>query len=53
MRIAPILLLLAVVMPVCGQLTAEEWLEKGNALLGLGRYEEALQAYNESIRLDP
>jgi tetratricopeptide (TPR) repeat protein len=33
--------------------TKEEWLDKGNALRNLKRYEEALAAYEQAIRLDP
>jgi tetratricopeptide (TPR) repeat protein len=33
--------------------TKEEWLNEGDALCGLKRYEEALAAYDQAIRLDP
>src|SRR5260221_254213 len=33
--------------------TKEEWIREGNALNGLKRYEEALAAYEQAIRLDP
>jgi serine/threonine protein kinase len=33
--------------------TKEQWLEEGYALLNLKRYEEALVAYEQAIRLDP
>jgi tetratricopeptide (TPR) repeat protein len=33
--------------------TKEEWLDEGAALSGLKRYEEALPAYEQAIRLDP
>src|SRR5947209_2550827 len=33
--------------------TQEEWLLEGNALKDLKRYEEALAAYEQAIRLDP
>jgi tetratricopeptide (TPR) repeat protein len=33
--------------------TKKEWLKEGNALYGLKRYEEALAAFEQAIRLDP
>ena len=33
--------------------TKEEWLEEGDVLYNLKRYEEALVAYEQAIRLDP
>jgi tetratricopeptide (TPR) repeat protein len=33
--------------------TKEQWVEEGNALWGLKRYEEALAAYEQALRLDP
>jgi len=33
--------------------TKEQWVEEGNALSDLKRYEEALAAYEQAIRLDP
>src|SRR5258708_19112121 len=33
--------------------TAKEWFDEGNTLRGLSRYEEALTAYEHSLRLDP
>jgi tetratricopeptide (TPR) repeat protein len=35
------------------QKTKEQWLEEGNTLSGLMRYEESLAAYEQAIRLDP
>lgn len=31
----------------------EEWFEEGNTRFGLPRYEEAIQDYEQLIRLDP
>jgi tetratricopeptide (TPR) repeat protein len=45
--------LAALMMPACGQGTAEEWYNKGWALGNQGKYAEAIQAYDEAIRLDP
>jgi Flp pilus assembly protein TadD len=39
--------------PTFGQTTAEDWVNKGDALGESGKYDEALQAFNEAIRLDP
>src|SRR5450755_1149141 len=33
--------------------TKQEWINKGNTLYGLKRYEEALTAYEQAIHLDP
>jgi tetratricopeptide (TPR) repeat protein len=33
--------------------TKQEWIDEGNTLDGLKRYEEALAAYEQAIRLDP
>ncbi len=35
------------------QKTKEQWLDEGNQLHDLGRYAEALQAYERAIQLDP
>ncbi len=35
------------------QKTKAQWLEEGNTLSNLKRYEEALAAYDQAIRLDP
>ena len=56
MRLKPILCVLvlaALAMPVYGQVTAEDWVNKGAALAILGEFDEALQAFDEAIRLDP
>ncbi len=36
-----------------GLMTKEQWTQEGNARYGFKRYEEALVAYNQAIRLDP
>ncbi len=33
--------------------TKEEWVDEGNALYGLKRYEQALAAYEQALHLDP
>ena len=40
-------------LPDTSQKTKEQWLEEGNNLYVLKRYEEALAAYEQAIRLDP
>ncbi|OPY50796.1 MAG: Tetratricopeptide repeat protein [Methanosaeta sp. PtaU1.Bin112] len=37
----------------CGQQTAEDWSHKGNAQYEQAMYEEAIQSYEEAIRLAP
>jgi tetratricopeptide (TPR) repeat protein len=39
--------------PCLGQQTATDWLNEGQRLADQGRYNEALQAYDEGIKLDP
>lgn len=39
--------------PVFGQMTAEDWLEKGNTLLNESKYNESIEAFDEAIRIDP
>jgi Flp pilus assembly protein TadD len=46
-------MLAAMTMSVCGQQTAEEWLEEGNARFIQGKYTDAILAFDEAIRLDP
>ncbi|MHC5916979.1 MAG: tetratricopeptide repeat protein, partial [Nostoc sp.] len=36
-----------------GNTTASQWLERGNQLWRLGRYKEAVQAFDEAIKLKP
>ena len=40
-------------LPVFGQTTPEEWFYKGNALYNQGKYNEAIQAYDKAIQLNP
>jgi len=42
-------MLAAMVMPVHGQQTSEEWVERGVALVTQGRYTEAIQSFDEAI----
>jgi tetratricopeptide (TPR) repeat protein len=35
------------------QKTTQQWLDEGDSLYDLKRYEEALAAYEQAIRLDP
>jgi tetratricopeptide (TPR) repeat protein len=39
--------------PGGGELNAWEWNNKGVALSRLGRYQEALECYNEALEIDP
>jgi tetratricopeptide (TPR) repeat protein len=39
--------------PSVSQKTKEQWLEEGNTLRNLKRYDESLSAYEQAIRLDP
>jgi tetratricopeptide (TPR) repeat protein len=48
-----ILLLLALMMSVQCQQTAKDFLDEGNGLGKQGKYDEAIKAYDEAIRLDP
>jgi tetratricopeptide (TPR) repeat protein len=47
------ILFLALMTSAQCQQTAEDWDTKGNALFNQGKYDEAIQAYDEAIRLDP
>jgi tetratricopeptide (TPR) repeat protein len=35
------------------QQTAEDWLDKGNVLINQSKYDDAIKAHDEAIRLDP
>ena len=45
--------LLVLMAPAQCQQTAEDWLNKGDLLLNSGKYDEAILAYEQAIRLDP
>ncbi len=47
------LMLMAFFISASGQQTAEEWLNEGLALYNQSRYDEALQAYDKAIEIDP
>jgi tetratricopeptide (TPR) repeat protein len=40
-------------LPVSGQTTAQDWTNKGVDLYNQGKYDEAIQAYNKAIEIDP
>ena len=46
-----IILLTLMTSAQCQQ-TAEDWFNKGNTLYDQGKYDEAIKAYDEAIRLD-
>ncbi len=48
-----ILLLLALMASACGQQNAEDWNNKGYALLNQSNYDEAIQAFDNAIEIDP
>ena len=52
MCVAFIVLLALTPLAQCQQ-TAEDWFNEGNALSSQGKYDEAIKAYDEAIRLDP
>jgi hypothetical protein len=47
-----IILLILMTSAQCQQ-TAVDWYNKGNALAGQGKYDEAIQAYDQAIQLKP
>ena len=47
-----ILMLVLITSAQCQQ-TAEDWTNKGNALSAQGKYNEAIKAFDEAIRLNP
>jgi len=52
-QICVLWLLLILVSPGHGQQAAEEWVELGVALVMQGRYTEAMQYFDEAIRINP
>ena len=50
---AAFILLLALMTSAQCQQTAEDWLYKGIALDGQGKFDDAIQAYDKAIELDP
>ena len=40
-------------MPVFGQITANDWFDKGNVFFNQSKYADAIQAYDKAIQLDP
>jgi tetratricopeptide (TPR) repeat protein len=51
--IIAIIALAVLCVPAFGQTTTEDWFAKGNALYDQGKYDEAIQAYDKAIELDP
>lgn len=50
------LILLSVILlsvPIFGQETAEDWVKKGNKLSDQGKYNDAVQAYDKALEIDP
>jgi len=50
---AVLILLLALMTSAQCQQTAEDWFNKGVDLYGQSKYDEAIKAFDEAIRLDP
>ena len=40
------------IAPALGQQTASDWVNKGEALLNLSKYNESIDAYNKAIELN-
>jgi tetratricopeptide (TPR) repeat protein len=55
-KLKVIVVVLAITMlcnPVFGQNSAKDWNDQGGALNSQGKYDEAIQAYDKAIQLDP
>ena len=50
---AIVLVMVAMILPVFGQQTAEAWNNKGAALDDQGKYDDAIKAFDEAIRINP
>lgn len=50
---AIVMLMAAIISPVLGQQTAEDWFYKGVDLSKQGKYDDAIQSYDEAIRINP
>jgi Flp pilus assembly protein TadD len=54
MFIVAVIAIIVLCTPVFGQMTAEDWTNKGDALLyDQQKYNEAIQAYDKAIEIDP
>ena len=47
------LTMMVLLIPAFGQTTPEEWFDKGVALMNQSKYEEATQAFDKAIELNP
>jgi hypothetical protein len=48
-----LILLAALCMPGFGQTSANDWFDKGIALYNQGKYDQAIQAYDKAIEINP
>jgi tetratricopeptide (TPR) repeat protein len=53
MFIVAVMAITLLCLPASGQTTAQDWYNKGLALDNQGRYDEAIQAYDKAIEIDP
>src|SRR5512136_761726 len=51
--IVAVLAIIVLSLPAFAQTTAEDWFSKGNALFNQSKYNEAIQAYDKAIELNP
>jgi tetratricopeptide (TPR) repeat protein len=47
------MLTILIIAPALGQQTTGDWVNKGTALFSQGKYNEAIQAYDKAIELNP